>query len=86
MDEVTILRIAIKSYNEYKGDIAEAELVDIEGGTYKVKFEGNFCLSCCMDEYFLDLVYELKDREIETELKVFYQVGMRSFIAEYKKK
>jgi len=81
-----IIRSAIRSYNEYKADIAEAELIDVEGETYKVKFEGNFCLSCCMDEYFLDLVYELKDREIETELKAFYQIGERSFIAEYKKK
>jgi len=35
---------AIESHNEHKADIAEAELVNIDEETLKVKFEGNFCL------------------------------------------
>ncbi|MEF8832662.1 MAG: hypothetical protein V5A66_03980 [Candidatus Thermoplasmatota archaeon] len=79
------IRSAIESHNEYKADIAEAELIEIEEEIFKVRFEGNFCLSCCMDEYFLDLVHELKERGIKTEFKGFHQVGGRSFIAEYEK-
>lgn len=84
MDE-DIIESAIESYNEYKADIAEAELVKAGKQKIQVKFEGNFCLSCCMDEYFIDLVYEMKDVDIETELKDFHQVGDKSFVAVYAK-
>ncbi len=84
MDEEKI-RDAIESHNEYKVDIAKAELMEIEGKTLKVKFEGNFCLSCCMDEYFLDLLHELKERGIKTDFKKFHQIGGRTFIAEYER-
>jgi len=77
---------AIESHNEHKADIAEAELVNIDEETLKVKFEGNFCLNCCMDEYFIDLVHELKEKGIETELKSFQQIGGKTFLAEYEKK
>jgi len=76
----------IESHNEYKADIAEAELVSMDEKTLKVKFEGNFCLSCCMDEYFIDLVHELKEEGIETELISFHQIESKTFIAEYEKK
>ncbi len=84
MDE-EIIESAIESYNEYKADIAKAELVEAGGQKIQVKFKGNFCLSCCMDEYFIDLVYKMKDMDIETELKDFHQVGDKSFVAEYEK-
>lgn len=82
MDE-EMIQAAIGSYNEYKADIAEAELVEAGDKELRVKFEGNFCLSCCMDEYFIDLVHELKDRGVETEFKDFQQVGVKGFVAEY---
>jgi len=85
MDKETIQSV-IESHNEYKADIAEAELVSLDEETLKVKFEGNFCLSCCMDEYFIDLVHELKEKGTKTELKSFHQIEAKTFIAEYEKK
>ncbi len=85
MDEENI-QAAIESHNEYKADIAEAELVESGEEELKVKFEGNFSLSCCMDEYFIDLVYQLEDEGIEVEFKDFQQVGEKSFVAEYEVK
>jgi len=85
MDQDKILS-AIKSHNEYKSDIAKADLIEINEKSFEVKFEGNFCLSCCMDEYFIDLVHDLKDEGIEANFKAFYQVDSRSFVAEYEKK
>lgn len=78
-----VLEKAIESHNEYKADIAKAEIVEVKEDYFRVKFEGNFCLSCCMDEYFIDLVHELKDMNVETEFKNFQQVGEKTFIAEY---
>jgi len=77
---------AIESHNEYKSDIAEAELVELGEKIIIVKFEGNFCFSCCMDEYFIDLVYEFKKMGIEAEFKDFQKVEDKSFIAEYESK
>ncbi len=82
MDKEKILS-AIKSHNDYKKDIAKAELVEAGEEELKIKFEGNFCLSCCMDEYFIDLVYQMEDEGIKVEFKDFQQVGDKSFIAEY---
>ncbi len=84
MDEEKI-QAAIESHNEYKEDIAEAELVELEKEELRVKFKGNFCMSCCMDEYFIDLVYELEDKGIETEFKDFQKLEEKSFVARYER-
>ncbi len=78
-----VVKKAIGSHNEHKSAIAEAELVEFEEGEIKVKFEGNFCLSCCMDEYFIDLVYELEELGAEVEFFDFYGTGEKAFVAEY---
>ncbi|MBS3782310.1 MAG: hypothetical protein KGY68_06865 [Candidatus Thermoplasmatota archaeon] len=78
-----VLEDAIESHNEYKSAIAEAELVDFNEDGFKVKFEGNFCLSCCMDEYFIDLIYKLEELGLEVDFVDFHQVGEKAFIAEY---
>ncbi len=78
-----VVKKAIESHNEHKSAIAEAELIEFEEGKIKVKFEGNFCLSCCMDEYFIDLVYELEEIGAEVEFVDFYGAGKKAFVAEY---
>ncbi len=77
------LKKAIESHNKYKSAIAEAEVVEVEEDGFRVKFKGNFCLSCCMDEYFIDLAYELEELEIEAEFVGFHQIGEKVFVAEY---
>lgn len=65
------LKKSIKQYNKYRSPRATAELKEIDDKGFKVQFEGSFDESCCMDEYFFDLVYELKDENVETKLLNF---------------
>lgn len=79
-----ILEKAVKTYNKYRSSIATAKLLEVSGDRFKVQFEGNFRRSCCMDEYFVDLVYELKTEGLETELLEFHPGGDEKFVAEFK--
>ena len=51
----------IERYNEYRSPMATAELVERTGGGFRVRFRGPFCTTCCRDDYFEDLIYELAE-------------------------
>jgi len=65
------LKKSIKRYNKYRSPRATAELKEMNDEGFKVQFEGSFDESCCMDEYFFDLVYELKDEGVKSKLLDF---------------
>lgn len=68
MNEVKkVLNKAIKEYNKYRGPRAIAKLLKINKKQFKVQFEGNFDASCCMDEYFSDLVHILEEKGLEVK-------------------
>lgn len=82
-DEEEILKKTIGTYNKYRAPTAHAELFEYSEEEFRVSFEGPFCRSCCMDEYFIDLIYELKSSGLETKLKKFYPISAERFVAEY---
>ncbi|NIQ07096.1 MAG: hypothetical protein GWO20_15635 [Candidatus Korarchaeota archaeon] len=79
-----ILKRTLREYNELRSPYATATLLTIDSDEFKVQFEGHFARSCCMDEYFLDLMYDLKEKGIETKFQGFEHVGVERFVAEYK--
>lgn len=79
-----ILRRGLRTYNKYRSPIATAKLLEVKGDRFKVQFKGSFCRTCGMDEYFLDLVYELESENLETELERIRPIREEKFIAEYK--
>lgn len=79
-----LLETTISEYNELRSPYAKAKLLEVKGSIIKVQFEGHFCESCCMDEYFLDLVYELEPKGIEIEFLGFHFVESETFIAKYR--
>lgn len=78
------LKKALETYNRYRSPLVTAKLLETGDDEFKVQFEGTFCRSCGMDEYFVDLVYELRSEGLEAELLGFHQIGTEKFVAKYK--
>lgn len=76
---------AIEGYNRYRSPEATAKLVGVEKDGFVIEFEGAFCLSCGVRDYFEDFIYELEDlnRNFRAEIKETEQTGSQSFKVHY---
>ncbi len=71
---------AIEDYNRYRSPEAKASLVEVGGSVLTVDFEGPFCMSCGVSDYFEDFIYELKRyAEVKLTIKSFEQIEMEKF-------
>ena len=80
-----ILR-AIEIYNRFRSPEAIAKLVGVKNNGFVIDFEGSFCVSCSVIEYFDDLIYEIKgiNEKISVELQETKLIGPNSYRASYK--
>ena len=91
MDGVTGTRLnelvlrTIEVYNRYRSPEATAKLVGMEKDGFVIEFEGSFCLSCGVRDYFEDFIYELEDisRDFRVEMKESEPAGPQSFRVRY---
>lgn len=74
----------IKTYNRSRSPLAEVELCGFSRDGFEVVFRGNFDFYCCMDEYFVDLVFILKEVGIDAELHHFSRIEEGKYLVEYK--
>jgi len=79
-----ILR-TVEVYNRYRSPKATAKLLKFEKDGFTIKFEGSFCQSCGVQDYFEDFVYELKDlnNNVEAEIQEIEQTSPQSFKVRY---
>lgn len=77
---------AIKVYNRFRSPEATAKLVGVKNNGFVIDFEGSFCKSCGVREYFEDLIYELKgiNENISVELHETKPIGPKSYRVSYK--
>jgi len=75
---------AIKTYNKYRSPEATAKLVEMKGGELIIDFEGSFCRTCGVSEYFEDFIYELKGlMDVQMEILSFEYKGHEKFRVKY---
>ena len=76
---------AITVYNKYRSPEATAKLAGTEKDGFIIEFEGPFCQSCCVNEYFEDFIYDLEDvsRSLRAEIKTIEPTGPQSFRVQY---
>ncbi|UCC59095.1 MAG: hypothetical protein JSW14_04160 [Candidatus Bathyarchaeum sp.] len=76
---------AIEVYNRYRSPEATAKLVEMEKDGFVIVFEGAFCRSCGVRDYFEDFIYELEDLNgnFRVEIKETEQAGPQSFRVKY---
>jgi hypothetical protein len=79
---------AIKVYNKYRSPEATATLVGVKNDIFIVDFEGSFCTSCGLRDYFEDLSYEIEDinEKFHAELTETKPAGQNKFRVSYKLK
>lgn len=76
---------AIEVYNRYRSPEATAKLVRMEKDGFIIEFEGPFCLSCGVRDYFEDFIHELEDisKSFRVEVKETESAGPQSFRVQY---
>ena len=76
---------AIEVYNRYRSPEATAKLVGVEKDGFIIEFEGPFCMSCGVRDYFEDFIHELEDisRDFSVEVKATEASGPQSFRVRY---
>jgi len=77
---------AIEVYNRYRSPEATAKLVGMEKDGFIIEFEGPFCQSCGVKDYFEDFIHELEDisRAFRVEVKETEPAGPQSFRVRYR--
>lgn len=87
MTEVNkVLHDAIETYNEYRSPMATAALAERGGDWFRVRFEGPFCTTCCRDDYFEDLIYELDEPGVDISpvtVTAIEQTGLETFVVDF---
>jgi len=75
----------VKVYNRYRSPEAMAKLLSLEENGFTIEFEGAFCQSCGVQDYFEDFVYELEglSKNVEVEIREIEQTSPRSFKVQY---
>lgn len=75
----------IRRYNRYRSPESTAELVSLDDDGFSVEFRGPYFISCCPEEYFEDLRYDLLELTgEEAEIKALKRKSDDSYLVEYK--
>jgi len=76
---------AVEVYNRYRSPEATAKLLKLEEDGFTIEFEGSFCQSCGVQDYFEDFVYELEglNSNVEAEIREIEQTSPQSFMVRY---
>lgn len=77
---------AVETYNEYRSHVATADLLAVDADGFRVRFEGPFCTTCCRDDYFEDLVYELDALGVDIDpvsVTGIEQTGLETFVVDF---
>ncbi|HIQ13938.1 MAG TPA: hypothetical protein EYH44_06115 [Thermoprotei archaeon] len=59
---------AIEEYNRYRGVEAKAKILYLDKDILRVEIRGSFCETCGYYDWIEDIVYILRDYDIDSEL------------------
>ena len=76
----------IDIYNRYRSPETTAKLISVEKDDFIIDFEGSFCTSCGVRDYFEDFIYELEtiNKTFKVELAETKPTGQQSFRVHYR--
>jgi len=80
-----LLLRTVEVYNRYRSPEATARLLRLEKNGFTLEFEGSFCQSCGMQDYFEDFIYELEglSNDVKVGIQEIEQTSPRSFKVQY---
>ncbi len=81
-----IVNEAVKEYNKYRGAVAKARILKIDGAELALEISGKLCYTCGFTDYLEDFVYELErvTDEYKATLEKYEQVEDDKFIVKYR--
>lgn len=75
---------AINEYNKYRSPEAKAKLVKISEKELILDFEGTFCRTCGVYDYFEDFIYELqKIADVDMRIVSFKEIKPETIRVKY---
>lgn len=76
----------IDIYNRYRSPETTAKLISVEKDGFIIDFEGSFCTSCGVRDYFEDFIYELEtiNKTFKVDLAETKSTGQQSFRVHYR--
>ena len=79
-----ILR-TVEVYNRYRSPEATVKLLKLEEEGFTIEFEGSFCQSCGVQDYFEDFIYELErfSSSVKVEIGKIEQTNPQSYKVQY---
>jgi hypothetical protein len=76
---------AVDEYNKYRSPEAKAKLIEIREEELTIDFEGTFCWTCGVYDYFEDFMYELKELiDLNIEVLSFKEYEPGKFRVRYR--
>jgi len=73
----------IKSYNRIRSPEATASLVKVKNNKLLINFNGPFCETCGVDDYFEDFVIEAEDNNLKLKIKDIQQKEDENYLVEF---
>lgn len=76
----------IEVYNRYRSPETTATLVSMDNDSFVLDFEGSFCKTCGVSDYFEDFIYEMGtiNNTLKLELAETKPSGPQSFRVQYR--
>jgi hypothetical protein len=76
---------AVDEYNKYRSLEAKAKLIEIQEEELTIDFEGTFCWTCGVYDYFEDFMYELQELvDLNIEVLSFKEYESGKFRVKYR--
>jgi len=76
----------VEVYNRYRSPEATAKLVKLKKDGFTIQFQGTFCQSCGVQDYFEDFIYELRSlgSAAKVEIGEIEQTSPQNFKVQYR--
>jgi len=77
---------SIDLYNRYRSPEAKAKLLELKEDIFTLKFEGPFCHSCGVQDYFEDFIHELEtiNAAVKVKIQTIEQTSPESYMVRFK--
>ena len=82
MNEKTVNEI-LNEYNRLRSPEATASLTKIKDNKLWLKFQGPFCESCGVYDYFEDFIIEAQNEKIKLIIKSIEQIDVETYFVQF---
>lgn len=79
------LKKAVEKYNKYRSPEAVARVAHVGDDGFELEFTGPFCQSCGVQDYFEDMIYELRDvSDVKADLVEVTEIEQGTYRVRYR--